>query len=171
MTPKSAGRFAAVAGAALLVVGGVSLWLSADGQGAGAATAASAKLPAQAAVAPEDATLTIEPARPKSREEQRFARADKDDDGRITQAEYLQQRRRNFDKLDVNGDGGLGFEEYAASGIAKFRTADADGNGALAAAEFAKTAPKPKNRQTASVEGCRCPPTGAVASSNGDLPD
>jgi hypothetical protein len=89
------------------------------------------------------------PAAPaKSREEKRFARADKDDDGRITRAELLEPRRKAFAKLDANGNGSLSFEEWAVKTSEKFAGADADGNGALTAAEFEttkpKTRPKPK---------------------------
>lgn len=48
------------------------------------------------------------PAAPaKSKEEKRFARADKDDDGRITRAELMQPRQKAFAKLDKNGNGTL----------------------------------------------------------------
>lgn len=119
-------------------------------------------MPVAAAAAPavaevEDPEPAAEPARPKSREEKRFARADRDDDGRISMAEYLQQRRRNFDKLDVNGDGKLGFEEYAVSGIDKFRKADANRDHVLLAAEFATTA-TPQRKTPATAAKCACTP-------------
>jgi hypothetical protein len=164
MKPTFLARLAALSGAAILAVGAISLWVSADSQKAGATTAPPPAARQMAADIAEPAPLTPDPPKPRNKEEQRFARADKDDDGRITQAEYLQQRRRNFDKLDTNGDGRLGFEEYAASGVDKFRKADRDGNGSLVATEFATTAPKPKNRQTASVDACRCPSAHAAAS-------
>jgi hypothetical protein len=108
--------------------------------------------------APEPAALvtplkpaagTEPPAAPaKSREEKRFARADKDDDGRITRAELLEPRRKAFARLDANGNGTLSFEEWAVKTSDKFAGADADGNGALTAAEFETTKPKsrPKPR-------------------------
>ena len=108
--------------------------------------------------APEPAALvtplkpapTAEPpaAPAKSREEKRFARADKDDDGKITRAELLEPRRKAFAKLDANGNGSLSFEEWAVKTSEKFAGADADGNGALTAAEFETTKPKtrPKPR-------------------------
>jgi hypothetical protein len=80
----------------------------------------------------------------KSREEKRFARADRDDDGRITLAELLEPRRKAFAKLDTNGDGKLSFEEWAVTTIDKFRGADSDRNGQLSRAEYATTAPKPR---------------------------
>ena len=161
-------RLVALLGALLMLGGAAALWFASANSRADATTTpppARTSL-ATAGEAPEDPLLApLPPAEPKSREEQRFARADKDDDGRITQAEYLAARRRNFDKLDANRDGRLSFEEYATSGILKFRKADANGDGQLIPAEFATTAPKPKNRQTASVEKCRCPQDQLAASS------
>jgi len=81
---------------------------------------------------------------PKSREEKRFARADKDDDGRITRAELLEPRRKAFAKLDVNGNGTLSFEEWAVRTASKFADADDNGDGALTPVEYASTAPKPR---------------------------
>ena len=88
----------------------------------------------------------------KSKEERRFARADKDEDGRITLAELVEPRRKAFAKLDVNSDGRLSFEEWAAKSIDKFEGADADGNKALTRAEFATTAPKPRPKKPS----CAC---------------
>ena len=62
----------------------------------------------------------------KSREQKRFARADKDEDGRITLAELVEPRRKAFAKLDINGNGKLSFEEWAAKTIDKFGGADKD---------------------------------------------
>ena len=87
-------------------------------------------------------------ASPKSREEKRFARADKDDDGRVTKLELLEPRRKAFAKLDADADGRLSFEEWAVRTVDKFEGADANSDGVLLAAEFATTAPKqrPKAR-------------------------
>lgn len=166
-------RWAAAFGGLMLLAGGAALWLSADtGQ-----VQANAPLPVrQAAALPDmqeeaEEVLLAEPrSKPRSKEEQRFARADRDDDGMITQAEYLAQRRRNFDKLDANGDGVLQFEEYAVSGISKFRKADADGDGRLRPVEFAttatKTATNPAKSRVATA-AAPCPSLGAVQQ-NGD---
>jgi len=89
---------------------------------------------------------------PKSKEEKRFARADKNEDGRISLAELVEPRRKVFAKLDVNQDGKLGFEEWAVKTIDKFEGADADKNAALTPAEYAATAPKPKAKKPA----CAC---------------
>jgi hypothetical protein len=87
----------------------------------------------------------------KTKEQKRFARADKDDDGRITREELLSPRRKAFAKLDTNGNGTLSFEEWAVKTVEKFSGADDDGSGWLSAQEYestkAKTRPKPK---------CRC---------------
>jgi hypothetical protein len=169
--PATTSRLAALAGAAILAVGGATLWLSAD-TGPVEATKPSdiASLPAPAAE-PSPLLAPSAPEAPLDREGKRFARADRDDDGRITQAEYLVTRRRNFDKLDLNRDGRLGFEEYAASGIAKFAKADADADGALVPPEFATTAPKPRARQTASAEKCACPALETAAAAEGEGQD
>ena len=81
---------------------------------------------------------------PKSKEEKRFDRADKNKDGRITLAELIEPRRKPFAKLDLDRDGRLSFEEWAVRTINKFKAADGDGNAALTRAEYASTAPKPK---------------------------
>ena len=79
----------------------------------------------------------------KSREEKRFNRSDRDNDGRIVLGELLDPRRKSYGKLDKNGDGKLSFEEWAHTTIDKFRGADGDRNGQLTRAEYATTAPKP----------------------------
>ena len=81
---------------------------------------------------------------PKSKEEKRFARADKDEDGRVTLAELVEPRRKAYAKLDLDQDGKLSFEEWAVKTIDKFKDADADKSSALTPAEYATTAPKPK---------------------------
>lgn len=91
-------------------------------------------------------------ASPKSKEQKRFARADKDDDGKISLAELTQPRRKAFAKLDRNGDGRLSFDEWAVKTIDKFRSADSDDNGGLTPEEYATTAPKPRRAKPA----CAC---------------
>ena len=85
-------------------------------------------------------------ATPKSREEKRFSRSDKDKDGRIEREELLGPRRKAFAKLDTNGNGSLSFEEWADKSIDKFNGADKDHSGWLTAAEFATTAPPPPKK-------------------------
>ncbi len=91
-------------------------------------------------------------ATPQSREQKRFARADKDDNGRIERAELLEPRRKAFAKLDKNGNGTLSFEEWAVTTIEKFGGADKDRSGWLSAAEYATTAPKPPKRRSCACE-------------------
>ena len=82
-----------------------------------------------------------------SKEQKRFARADKNEDGRISLAELVEPRRKAFAKLDVNQDGKLSFEEWGVKTIDKFAEADADKNKALTPAEYATTAPKPRPKK------------------------
>jgi len=106
--------------------------------------------------APPGPTILAEPpgpapeAPPKTREQKRFDRADKNDDGRITMDELLQPRRKSYAKLDTNGDGRLSFEEWAHTTIKKFRGADSDRSGHLTRSEYATTAPKPRKKKSCS---------------------
>ena len=146
------GRFLAGAAAAfLLLTGAFLIWKGRAEQPAVIAAA----VPAQASEIPGRALAPIPEAPsadPKSKEEKRFARADKDEDGRITLAELVEPRRKPFAKLDVNGDGTLSFEEWAVKTVDKFNGADKDRSGFLTPAEFATTAPKPAKRKAA----CSC---------------
>lgn len=144
-----------LAGAAsclLLMIGAFLLW-----QGKAAAPEIP-PAPEGRMAAPSDKPVFLKPipdapsADPKSKEEKRFARADKNDDGKITLAELIEPRRKPFAKLDLDHDGKLSFEEWAVSTITKFETADADKNKALTPAEYATTAPKPKKAKPA----CSC---------------
>ena len=108
--------------------------------------------PRLAAAVPLSPIPNAPEADPKSKEEKRFARADKDENGRITLAELVEPRRKAFAKLDVNSDGMLSFEEWAVRTIGKFQGADADGSKWLTLAEYATTAPKPRPRKAA----CAC---------------
>ena len=145
------GRFLAGAVAALLLLsGGFLIW---KGRAEQPPVIAAAAVPAAFPNTPSRALAPIPEAPsadPKSKEEKRFARADKDEDGRITLAELVEPRRKPFAKLDVNGDGKLSFEEWAVKTIDKFEGADADGSKALTAAEFATTAPKRKAKPVCS---------------------
>lgn len=108
--------------------------------------------PRLAAAVPLSPIPNAPEADPKSKEERRFARADKDEDGKITLAELVEPRRKAFAKLDVNSDGKLSFEEWAVRTIGKFDDADADDSKALTPAEYATTAPKPRPKKAA----CAC---------------
>ena len=93
------------------------------------------------------APLSAPEASPKSREERRFWRADKDKNGRIEREELLGPRRKAFAKLDANGNGTLSFEEWAVRSVEKFSGADKDRSGWLTAAEYATTAPPPPKKK------------------------
>lgn len=135
----------------LLLTGGLLIW-----QGrAEEPTIPIAPHPRLAAL-PGPMTLSAIPAAPeadpKSKEEKRFGRADKDDNGQISLAELVEPRRKAFAKLDLNHDGKLSFEEWAAKTIDKFEGADADKSKWLTPAEYATTAPKPARKKPA----CSC---------------
>lgn len=88
---------------------------------------------------------------PKTREQKRFGRYDKDKDGAITRDEMMGSRVTAFKKLDKNGDKFLSFEEWASATGDRFAKADADKSKSLTPAEFATTAPKRKAKPA-----CRC---------------
>jgi hypothetical protein len=95
-------------------------------------------------------------ASPKTREEKRFGRYDKDRDGTVTRDEYLASRKKAYAKLDVDRDGKLSFEEWSVKTLAKFASADRDKSGAMSAGEFATTAVVRKARAVV-----KCPPVEA----------
>lgn len=139
---------AGVASFLLLITGGVLLW---------SGSAQEPSLPAapepRFAAAPP---ATLQPigqapsADPKSKEEKRFARVDKDENGRISLAEMVEPRRKAFAKLDVDQDGKLAFEEWAVKTIDKFESANDDGDSWLTPVEYAATAPKRKPKPACS---------------------
>jgi hypothetical protein len=141
--------FAGVASCFLLLTGAFLLWQG-RAQQPTLATAPSPRL----AAAQMPMTLSPIPnapaADPKSKEEKRFARADKDENGRITLAELVEPRRKAYAKLDVNADGKLSFEEWAVRTIDKFEGADDDKSKWLTPAEYATTAPKRKPKPSCS---------------------
>jgi hypothetical protein len=142
-----------LAGAAacfLFMTGAFLLWQGKAEQGPSLPPAPAARSP-EPLLAATPAVLRAPEATPKSREQKRFGRADKDDDGRITRAELLEPRRKAFAKLDANGNGSLSFEEWAAKTLDKFGGADKDASGWLTPAEYASTAPKP-----AKPKRCAC---------------
>ena len=91
-------------------------------------------------------------ATPASREQKRFTRADKNDDGRLDKAEMFDPRRKAYAKLDADANGTLSFEEWATKTVEKFASADKDRSGWLSATEYATTAPPPPKRRPA----CAC---------------
>ncbi|HYN46490.1 MAG TPA: histidine kinase [Allosphingosinicella sp.] len=90
----------------------------------------------------------------RTKEQRRFDRADRDNDGKITLEELFYPRRRAFQRLDTNGDGRLAFEEWAVRTSTKFGEADANRDRALSRPEFAATAPR--RRTPARPANCRC---------------
>lgn len=145
-------RLVAGAIAALLLSSGAFILLTgkaADSAAAPPPPPVSRNAPLITAAIPTSADVRSPPlASPKSREEKRFARADKDDDGRITSSELYEPRRKAFAKLDANGNGSLSFDEWAVKTVDKFASADRDRSGWLTPAEYALTAPKPVKRKT-----------------------
>ena len=144
--------FAGVAACFLMMTGGFLLW-----QGRAPAESQLPEAPPPHGLSQAAPLAPLEPRRPpvaspKSREEKRFARADKDDDGRIAREELFEPRRKAFAKLDANGNGSLSFDEWAVKTVGKFAGADKDRSGWLSASEFATTAPKPAKRKVA----CGC---------------
>ena len=133
---------AGIAAVLLIITGGI---LALQGR-AEEPSLPSAPEPRLAASVPLSPIPNAPEADPKTKEEKRFARADKDEDGLITLAELVEPRRKAFAKLDANADGRLSFEEWAARTIDKFEGADADDSKALTPAEYATTAPKPKKK-------------------------
>jgi hypothetical protein len=135
--------FAGVVSTLLLVAAGFFVWTSRAERDAQVPPAPKAASSAGSLLRPQP--LPEPPAASeKTKEEKRFARADRDDDGRITRAELLQPRQKAFAKLDANGNGSLSFEEWAVKTVEKFAGADADDSGWLTPAEYETTKPKPR---------------------------
>ena len=152
--------FAGVAACFLLMTGAFLFWQSRAAQGPGLPAAPPARA-AGSTLFSNDAPLQAPEASPKSREEKRFSRADKNKDGKIEEEELLAARRKAFAKLDVNGNGALSFEEWATKTIGKFEGADKDKSGFLTPAEYATTAPPPPKHRT-----CSCNVPAAVATND-----
>ena len=151
-----------LAGAAscfLLLTGAFLIWQSHAEQRPGLPEAPAARTYSASMLASQP--LQAPEASPKSREERRFSRADKNKDGKIEANELLDPRRKAFAKLDTNGNGSLSFEEWAHTTIGKFTGADKDKNGWLTPAEYATTAPPPPKHKT-----CSCGSTYAARDSD-----
>ena len=146
------GRILAGIAAFLLLITGATLMWRGNAQEPGTPRPPAPRFAAAASVPRLSPIGQAPSADPLSKEEKRFARADTNDDGRITLAELVEPRRKAFARLDVNKDGKLGFEEWAVKTIDKFEGADGDRNAALTPAEYATTAPPPKPKKPA----CAC---------------
>ena len=142
-------RFLAGAAACFLLLTGAFLfWQTQAQQNPGLPSAPPPRAGRQSVFS--SAALQAPEASPKSREERRFSRADKDKDGKIESEEIIGPRRKAFAKLDTSGNGSLSFEEWAVKSIEKFRGADKDRTGWLTAAEYATTAPPPPKKKRCS---------------------
>lgn len=86
-----------------------------------------------------------------TREQRRFARIDRDFDGRISRNEMMSTRTADFRKLDVDGNNLLTFEEWAVATANRFKAADANGDLWLSREEFATTRPKEQPKPK-----CKC---------------
>ena len=150
--------FAGVAATFLLMTGAFLLWQSRAESGPALPEPPQDRT-ASASLFSADQPLRAPEASPKSREERRFSRADKNKNGRIESEELLGARRKAFAKLDKNGNGALSFDEWAVKTIDKFAGADRDRSGFLTRAEYATTAPPPPKRRK-----CSCGPASNVAS-------
>lgn len=134
----------------LLLITGAVLALSGRAQEPAIPTAPPPRL---ASAATNLSTIPNAPeADAKSKEQKRFARADKNEDGRISLAELVEPRHKAFAKLDLNQDGKLSFEEWAVRTIDKFAEADVDKSKTLTPAEYSTTAPKQRPKKPA----CAC---------------
>lgn len=133
---------AAIVSGLFLIIGAVLLWQGRPDKAEAVPMPAPLQAKGKLLPLPEPPEAT-----PKSREQRRFARADKDDDGRITAAELFAPRRKAFAKLDTNGNGVLSFEEWAVRTVDKLAGADKDKSGWLTPAEYATTAPPPPKKK------------------------
>jgi hypothetical protein len=102
----------------------------------------------------------------RTREQRRFDRADRDNDGRVTLPELTYARQRAYARLDTNHDGRLSFEEWAVRTLTKFATADANHDSALDRPEFATTAPP--RRPPARQARCNCAQQPPAPAEEGD---
>lgn len=144
------GRFVAGGIAALLAVaGGLFWWQGIAGPERSTlpppppATMAAIEVPGEGDEATQgDAPPMPAEADPRSKEERRFDRYDRDRDGIIGRNEMMSSRTKAFKVLDKDGNNLLSFEEWAVATADRFAQADADMDGKVTRPEFAATAPK-----------------------------
>lgn len=157
------GRFmAGVVSALLLTAAGLFWWQAEaeqDGQPLVARGGARAQAPALPGSGDPNAKGTPPPAvpeaDPRTREQKRFDRYDKDRNGIITRPEMMASRTAAFRKLDKDGNNLLSFEEWAARTSGRFIAADVSKDGKLTPAEFATTAPK-RSKPKPQAQICKC---------------
>jgi hypothetical protein len=89
----------------------------------------------------------------RTKEQRRFDRADRDNDGKITLEELYYPRRRAYQRLDTNSDGRLSFEEWSVRTSTKFGEADRNSDRILDRTEYATTAPP---RRRTAQPNCNC---------------
>lgn len=154
--------FAGVVAALMLIAGGLFWWQDRMELATQPLVARRAPAPPLPDVPPEGdpdargAPLPDAPsADPRTREQRRFDRYDRNRDDAITRAEMMASRVKAFRKLDKDGNSLLSFEEWAVRTSDRFSGADADRDGKLSRAEFATTAPKPAVKKTAPA-ACVC---------------
>ena len=142
--------------AALLMTTAGILWFNARAHNSPAPLLAAAPAATTAKTGDDALPASVPEASEETREQKRFVRYDKNQDGIVSREEYLASRRKAFAKLDTNHDGQLSFDEWSAKAIARFVAADGDKSGGMTAAEFAATAPK------RSAHSRKCPPVQAA---------
>lgn len=152
------GRYLAGVGSAMLLMLAALFWWQSAAEGENEIVPVAPPEPASLdeltnATSPGVGPAPPEPPQstPRTREEQRFARYDRDEDKRITRREMMSSRTASFRRLDANRDNYLTFEEWAVSTGERFAGADSDGSGALTPNEFATTRPRSSPRPA-----CRC---------------
>jgi len=151
-------RFFAGAGSALLLIAaGFFIW---SGLAQGEEDPVPKAPAASAGPAPRGAPARPPSADERTKEQRRFDRTDRDNDGRVTLEEITYSRRRAYARLDTDHDGRLSFEEWAARTLQRFAAADANRNRALDRTEFATTAPR--RRAPPRQPRCDCPPRPAA---------
>jgi hypothetical protein len=164
------GRFLAGVGSALaLMIAGFFIWQGRAGSEAPLVPPAPEAAATTDDNAPQFAFADVaDPPRadPKSKEEKRFNRYDKDKNGGVSRDEYMLSRRKAYAKLDINGDGKLSFDEYAVKTVVKFATADGDRSGVLNRTEFSTTRVIRKNTPKPN-----CPPSLRAPAVKGDEDD
>ena len=143
--------FAGVGSALLLVLAGFFIWQGiAQDEDDPIPDAPEGEAVAEAPGAPPRPPSADE----RTKEQRRFDRADRDNDGRIALEELHYPRRRPFQRLDTNRDGRLSFEEWAVRTSTKFGEADRNRDRVLTREEYATTAPR--RRTPARQKGCAC---------------
>ena len=140
------------ASALLLIAAGFFIWRS-GAEAEDVVPPAPPPRPASYQAASRPAARPGPPSRAEPREQaRRFARADRDRDGRITLDEQLQPRRKAFARADRDGNGSLSFEEWAVRTAEKFAKADKDGRAGSTRRNMKRAGPSPRRSRSASAE-------------------